>query len=36
MYTSLADGLTKIAAKDGWGQKGLTLGWGPTFVGYSA
>lgn len=36
LYTSLMDGIKKIAAKDGWGSKGLTLGWAPTLVGYSA
>jgi len=32
-YSSLMDGVRKIYSKNG--LRGITLGWGPTFVGYS-
>lgn len=32
-YNSLVDGIKKIYGKNG--IRGITLGWGPTFVGYS-
>ena len=35
MYTSLGDGLSKIASAKGFGPSGLYLGWGPTLIGYS-
>jgi hypothetical protein len=33
MYPSILSGIKKIHAEEG--IKGLTLGWGPTLVGYS-
>jgi solute carrier family 25 phosphate transporter 3 len=33
LYKSVADGITKIRATDGY--KGLVLGWFPTLIGYS-
>ena len=33
LYKSLGDGFSKVRAENG--LRGLTLGWGPTFVGYS-
>jgi hypothetical protein len=33
MYSSIADGFTKIKTSDG--VRGLTLGWSPTLIGYS-
>jgi len=33
MYKSVVKGIQKIAAEEGW--KGLTLGFGPTLIGYS-
>ena len=35
IYSSLGDGLSKIASAKGFGPSGLYLGWGPTLVGYS-
>ena len=34
IYKGLGDGISKIRAAEGF--KGLTVGWAPTFVGYSA
>ena len=34
MYKSLGDGISKIRAAEG--ARGLTVGWVPTFIGYSA
>jgi len=35
MYTSLGAGLSSVVKTEGWGPKGLFLGWGPTLIGYS-
>lgn len=36
MYKSLGEGLSSLAKTEGYGGKGLALGWFPTLVGYSA
>jgi solute carrier family 25 phosphate transporter 3 len=35
LYKSLGEGLSKLSQTEGFGSKGLALGWGPTLVGYS-
>lgn len=35
LYKSLGEGLSKLYAAEGLGSKGLSLGWGPTLIGYS-
>jgi len=35
MYKTLGEGLSSLAKTEGFGSKGLALGWAPTLIGYS-
>jgi len=35
MYKTLGEGLSSLAKTEGFGGKGLALGWVPTLIGYS-